>query len=86
MIFLRSLGSALGVAVLGAIALGYGIPLGAEAGGIVPHIGDTTPFAVLYWVMGAMMFAAAAFTARMPHKPLRGREPQAPAAAEAAAG
>ena len=31
--FLRSLGSALGVAVLGAIALGYGIPLGAEAGG-----------------------------------------------------
>ena len=29
--FLRSLGSALGVAMLGAIALGYGLPLGGEA-------------------------------------------------------
>lgn len=82
--FLRSLGSALGVAVLGAIALGYGIPLGAEAGGItVRHVTDPTPFAMLFYVLAAMMLAGAAITALMPHKPLRGRnEAPAPAMAE----
>jgi len=72
--FLRSLGSALGVAVLGAIALGYGIPLGAEAGGLrVSHVADPFPFAVLFYVLAAMMLAAAVINALMPHKPLRGR-------------
>jgi EmrB/QacA subfamily drug resistance transporter len=82
--FLRSLGSALGVAVLGAIALGYGIPLGAEAGGLtVNHVTDPFPFAVLFYVLGAMMLAAAAINALMPHKPLRGRnDAPAPAMAE----
>ena len=82
--FLRSLGSALGVAVLGAIALGYGIPLGAEAGGLtVNHVTDPFPFAVLFYVLGAMMLAAAAINALMPHKPLRGRaETPAPAMAD----
>ncbi|MGN6157681.1 MAG: MDR family MFS transporter [Devosia sp.] len=82
--FLRSLGAALGVAVLGAIALGYGIPLGAEAGGSLPHVTDTFPFAVLFYANAGMMFAGAIITALMPHKQLRGRnEGQAPAPAVA---
>ncbi len=72
--FLRSLGSALGVAVLGAIALGYGLPLGAETGSMqVQHIADASPFAVLDYTMAAMMLLAAVIYAIMPHKPLRGR-------------
>jgi MFS family permease len=72
--FLRSLGSALGVALLGAIALGYGIPLGAEsAGGKIAAVTDTTAFSMLYYAMAAMVLAAAAFYFLMPHKPLRGR-------------
>jgi EmrB/QacA subfamily drug resistance transporter len=82
--FLRSLGSALGVAVLGAIALGYGVPLGAEGGaGQVQHVVDAFPFALLYYAMAAMMLAAAVINALMPHKALRGRNEQpAPAMAE----
>jgi EmrB/QacA subfamily drug resistance transporter len=72
--FLRSLGSALGVAVLGAIALGYGIPLGAEGdSGTVMHIADASPFAALYYTMAAIMLAAAVIYVFMPHKPLRGK-------------
>src|SRR3569833_850618 len=64
--FLRSLGSALGVAVLGAIALGYGIPLGAESGGPqVAHVADPFPFGVLFYELGAMMLAAAAINSLM---------------------
>ena len=82
--FLRSLGAALGVAVLGAIALGYGIPLGAEAGGSVPHVTDTFPFSVLFYANAGLMFASAIITALMPHKQLRGRNDSAtvPAVAE----
>jgi EmrB/QacA subfamily drug resistance transporter len=82
--FLRSLGSALGVAVLGAIALGYSIPLGAEAGGLkASRVTDAFPFSVLFYTLAAMMLAAAAINALMPHKPLRGRaETPAPAMAE----
>jgi len=82
--FLRSLGAALGVAVLGAIALGYGIPLGAEAGGGLPHVTDTFPFAVLFYANAGMMFAGAIITALMPHKQLRGRN-EGPAPAPAVA-
>jgi len=72
--FLRSLGSALGVAVLGAVALGYALPLGAEAGALqVAHIADPGPFAVLDYVMGAMMLGAAVLYVVTPHKALRGR-------------
>lgn len=82
--FLRSLGSALGVAVLGAIALGYSIPLGAEAGGLkASRIADAFPFSVLFYTLAAMMLAGSAINALMPHKPLRGRaETPAPAMAE----
>jgi len=78
--FLRSLGGALGVAVLGAIALSYGIPLGGESGGHAMHVTDAGPFAVLYFVMGAMMLAAALLYVAMPHKPLRGKAQPAPSA------
>ena len=72
--FLRSLGSALGVAVLGAIALAHGIPLGAEGqGGAVTHVESAFPFAVLYYTMAVMMFIAAVIYVLMPHKPLRGK-------------
>jgi len=71
--FLRSLGGALGVAALGAIALGYGIPLGAENGGQAVRIHDAGPFAMLYFAMAAMMLGAAAIYLVMPHKQLRGR-------------
>jgi MFS family permease len=73
--FLRSLGSALGVAVLGAIALGYGIPLGAEGrGGTVTHVASAFPFTVIYFTMGGMMLVAAVIYVFMPHKTLRGRQ------------
>jgi hypothetical protein len=72
--FLRSLGGALGVAVLGAIALGYGVPMATEGkSGAVTHIANAFPFAVLYYAMAAMMLVAAVIYAFMPHKPLRGR-------------
>jgi EmrB/QacA subfamily drug resistance transporter len=71
--FLRSLGGALGVAVLGAVALSYGIPLGGEGVGHATRVTDAGPFTVLYFVMGAMMLAAALIYLAMPHKPLRGR-------------
>ena len=80
MTFLRSLGSALGVAVLGTIALSYGIPLGGEAGAKVSHIVDAHPFEVLYDAMGAMMLVASLLYLLMPHKTLRGHP--VPAAAE----
>jgi MFS family permease len=71
--FLRSLGSALGVAVLGALALGFGIPLGAESGRLkVAQVEDAGPFAVLFFAIAAMMVAAVVLMVVMPHKPLRG--------------
>jgi hypothetical protein len=73
--FLRSLGGALGVAVLGTIALGFGIPLGAEGGGLAVRVHDATPFAVLFYAMAAMMLAASAIYVIMPHKALRGQAP-----------
>jgi len=69
--FLRSLGSALGVAVLGAIALGFGVPLGADAHGQVPHFDDAMPFAVLFYVTAGILLAATLSTQLMPHKELR---------------
>lgn len=73
--FLRSLGSAIGVAALGAIALGHGIPLGAEGGaGRIARVSDAGAFTMLYFAMAAMALMGAALYALMPHKPLRGRE------------
>jgi MFS family permease len=73
--FLRSLGSALGVAVLGAIALGYGIPLDAVTNQqAAHHLASATPFAALYFAMAGMMALAALINLAMPHKPLRGKQ------------
>jgi MFS family permease len=73
--FLRSLGSAIGVAVLGAIALGHGIPLGAEtASGQVTRVANADAFSMLYYAMAAMTLTGGLIYALMPHKPLRGRE------------
>lgn len=72
MTFLRSLGSALGVAVLGTIALSYGIPLGGK-GGQMARITDAHPFSILYFTMASMLLVASAIYFAMPHKPLRGR-------------
>lgn len=78
--FLRSLGSALGVAMLGAIALSHGVPLGTEGrGGTVTHVANALPFSLLYYAMAAMMLVAAVIYIFMPHKPLRGRPESAPA-------
>ena len=72
--FLRSLGGALGVAMLGAIALGYGLPLGGEAMQIGGHAASATPFAMIFLACGATMLAALLTLALMPEKPLRRRE------------
>jgi EmrB/QacA subfamily drug resistance transporter len=76
MIFLRSLGSALGVALLGALALSNGIPLGAESEtGKIVRVTSAGAFTVLYHTMAGMMLAAAVMYVLMPHKSLRGRVP-----------
>lgn len=72
--FLRSLGGALGVALLGAIALGNGLPLGGEhvqatAAGALPALPFTYIF-IACLVTTALAFVLFCF---MPEKPLRGR-------------
>lgn len=77
--FLRSLGAALCVAALGAVALGFGVPLGAERGtSAVGPVADTFPFTVLFCAIALIMLGALAFTVVMPHKPLRGRQEPIP--------
>ena len=69
--FLRTLGGALGVAMLGAIALGYGLPLGGEGMQVSGHGASATPFAMTFLACGATMLASLATLALMPEKPLR---------------
>jgi EmrB/QacA subfamily drug resistance transporter len=72
--FLRSLGGALGVAILGAIALGNGLPLGGEhlqtAG---TAAGSSTPFAYIFIACATVMAMSLVTFQLMPEKPLRGR-------------
>ena len=77
MTFLRTLGGALGVAALGAIALGYGLPLGHEGASAV-RVADTAPFAAIFLAAAALMFACLVAIWLMPEKALRGRDPEAP--------
>jgi MFS family permease len=56
--FVRSLGAACGVAVLGAIALSQGIPLASEGHGALPRDLPSGPFAMLFAVAGVTMFLA----------------------------
>jgi MFS family permease len=81
--FLRSLGSALGVAILGAVALGYGLPLGGEGMQAAAHSGPAAAFVTIFMVAAALMLASFAGLAFMPEKPLRVYHPgAAPAVAE----
>jgi EmrB/QacA subfamily drug resistance transporter len=73
--FLRSLGAALGVAVLGAVALGYGLPLMGEGGGVAARAQSAAPFATIFLVAALMLVASFVMLALMPEKPLRGSAP-----------
>jgi len=72
--FLRSLGGALGVAVLGAIALGYGLPLGGEGLKTVSAATSAKPFTMIFLVSAIIMVAALVTLWFMPEKPLRGHD------------
>lgn len=77
--FLRSLGGALGVAILGAIAIAKGLPLAGEGahGGAAAH---TDGFGALFAAAALMIAAAIVAFWLMPDKPLRSREVPTPMA------
>lgn len=81
--FLRSLGGALGVAVLGAIALSFGLPMGREgaAASAAGHIESARAFVAMFYVAAGVMVAAFICLAVMHEKPLQGR-PEAPPLSE----
>jgi MFS family permease len=80
--FLRSLGSAFGVAMLGAVALGYGLPLAGEGTLAVGQPIEPMPFVMIFLVAGATLFLAFIALWLMPEKELRGRAEHAPVIAE----
>ncbi|TRC94695.1 MFS transporter [Mesorhizobium sp. WSM4303] len=72
--FLRSLGSALGVAMLGAVALGYGLPLAGEGVPAAGQIVSATPFMMIFLAAAITLVLALITLALMPEKSLRGRD------------
>ena len=81
--FLRTLGGALGVAMLGAVALGYGLPLSAEGTQTHIQLASALPFVMIFVAAGIMLVLALITLALMPEKELRGHEERAaPALAE----
>ena len=70
--FLCSLGSALGVAILGAVALGYRLPLGGEALRTGAHVTTAEPFAMIFLVCSATTMLGFVTLWLMPEKTLRG--------------
>lgn len=80
--FLRSLGSALGVAMLGAVALGYGLPLAGEGTLAVGQVISVVPFVMIFLVAAATLLLALITLGLMPEKPLRGQADHAPVMAE----
>jgi hypothetical protein len=74
--FLRSLGSALGVAMLGAVALGYGLPLGGEALRTGVHATTAEPFAMIFLVCAMTTLLGFIMLWLMPEKTLRGHAPE----------
>jgi MFS family permease len=70
--FLRSLGSALGVAMLGAVALGYGLPLGGEGLRVGAHVTTAEPFAMIFLVCAVTTLLGFAMLWIMPERTLRG--------------
>ncbi|RWC49513.1 MAG: MFS transporter [Mesorhizobium sp.] len=79
--FLRSLGSALGVAILGAVALGYGLPLAREGTQAASAAVEAQAFVMIFFTAAAMLVMALVALVLMPEKPLRGR-PEAPVLAD----
>ncbi|RAZ74458.1 MDR family MFS transporter [Mesorhizobium atlanticum] len=75
--FLRTLGGALGVAMLGAVALGYGLPLAAEGSQAHIQLTSATPFVMIFLTAGVTLVLALIALALMPEKPLRGHDEQA---------
>lgn len=71
--FLRSLGGALGVAILGAVALGYGLPLAGELKHVTGQAVSAAPFATIFFVSAVLMAGACITIWLMPEKALRGR-------------
>ena len=81
MTFMRSLGGAMGVAAFGAIALGYGLPLGREGTGTaMAGIGSPTAFGVMFLSGAACVFVSFLIFVLMPEKPLQGRAERMPTA------
>jgi EmrB/QacA subfamily drug resistance transporter len=81
--FLRSLGGALGVALLGAVALGYGLPLAGEGAQGAGHVASPEGFAAIFFVASGALFASFFALLLMPEKPLRGHaSEEAPIVAE----
>ncbi|MET3790184.1 MDR family MFS transporter [Aquamicrobium terrae] len=70
--FLRSLGGAIGVAALGAIALGNDLPLAGEGAMAAELAGPHGSFSVIFLATAAMLAAGLLVFAFMPQKPLRG--------------
>jgi MFS family permease len=70
--FLRSLGSALGVAILGAVALGYGLPLAGEGVRITGHAVSVEPFVMIFVVAAVTLLLGLTTLTLMPEKELRG--------------
>lgn len=74
--FLRSLGAALGVAVLGTVALGYGLPLAGEGrAGLTGDPLQGSAFGVIFLVTAVLLAGSLAILSLMPEKPLRGSNP-----------
>jgi sugar phosphate permease len=80
--FLRSLGAALGVAMLGAVALGYGLPLAGEGTPAVGQVTSATPFVMIFLAAAATLLMALVTLGLMPEKPLRGHAEAAPVLVE----
>jgi len=74
--FLRTLGGALGVGMLGAVALGYGLPLVGESVEPGRTSAPAEAFGVLFLVCAATMAVALLFLILMPERALRGRAPE----------
>ncbi|MER8587786.1 MFS transporter [Mesorhizobium sp. M1338] len=79
--FLRSLGSALGVAILGAVALGYGLPLAGEGTQAASTAVEALAFVMIFFTAATMLVMALVALVLMPEKPLRGH-PEAPVLAD----
>ncbi|MDH4990326.1 MDR family MFS transporter [Aquamicrobium lusatiense] len=73
--FLRSLGGAIGVAAIGAIALGNNLPLAGEGVAATAASGPHGSFSIIFLAAAAMLLAALIVYAFMPQKALRGSVP-----------